>query len=44
MINIFLEGERGIIFDTFKKIFFPHFYLVPTDKDDADEIRAHKIR
>ena len=26
--NIFMKGQKGITFDNFKKIFFPHLYSV----------------
>jgi hypothetical protein len=44
--NIFCNGrnDEGIIFDKFKKIFFPQMYIIKADRDDVDEIKAHKIR
>ena len=31
-------------FDTFKKFFFPHLYLVQDDVDDADDKAAFKTK
>jgi len=28
----------------FKKVFFPHLYLVQEDKDDQDDIGAYHLR
>ena len=30
--------------DDFKKVFFPHLYVVPEDKDDAEEHDARRMR
>jgi len=38
-----VEGS-GINLDTFKKIFFPHLYLVQEDKDDIDDIEAKAVK
>lgn len=35
--NIFSKQKKGLEFDSFKKYFFPHLYLVQEDPDDADE-------
>ena len=42
--NLFSETSKGINFDSFKKFFFPHLYLVQEDKDDIDDIHAKEIR
>ena len=39
LTNMFKSG--GINFDSFKKIFFPHLYLI-TDNDESDEERRDK--
>ena len=39
--NLFAPGSKGIDFDSFKKNFFPHLYLVENAKDDADEKEAY---
>lgn len=38
--NIFHSQKEGLEFDTFKKYFFPHLYLVQEDPDDADDKAA----
>lgn len=39
--NLFNSQTKGIDFDTFKKNFFPHLYLVENAKDDADDKEAY---
>ena len=40
--NLFAKGKPGMEFDTFKKYFFPHLYLVQDDIDDADDKAAYQ--
>jgi hypothetical protein len=42
--NLFTAGSNGISFDSFKKNFFPHLYLVQDPVDDADDLLAKKNR
>jgi Ca2+-binding EF-hand superfamily protein len=42
--NLFNSSEPGINFDNFKKVFFPHLYLVQDDKDDLYDDQAKNIR
>jgi len=42
--NLFTPGSNGISFDSFKKNFFPHLYLVQDPVDDADDLLAKKNR
>jgi len=42
--NLFTRGSNGISFDSFKKNFFPHLYLVQDPVDDADDLLAKKNR
>ena len=42
--NLFTPGTNGISFDSFKKNFFPHLYLVQDPMDDADDLLAKKNR
>ena len=39
--NIFNSQKEGVDFDSFKKYFFPHLYLVQEDPDDADDKAAY---
>jgi len=39
--NIFDKYKQGVDFDSFKKYFFPHLYLVQEDPDDADDKAAY---
>jgi hypothetical protein len=38
--NLFNRHKKGLEFDSFKKYFFPHLYLVQEDPDDADDKAA----
>jgi len=40
--NIYSGIKTRLEFDSFKKYFFPHLYLVQEDLDDADETAAFK--
>ena len=42
--NLFDRRKKGMEFDTFKKYFFPHLYLVQDDVDDADDKAALKTK
>lgn len=42
--NLFGEGSPGLDFDTFKKNFFPHLYLVGDPADDEADKDAAKNR
>lgn len=46
MYNLFTKKEHnhGMIYDTFKKTFFPQFYIIPEGKEDEDEHKAHLMR
>jgi len=39
--NLFNSQTKGMDFDSFKKYFFPHLYLVQEDPDDADDKAAY---
>ena len=39
--NLFTSGKQGLEFDSFKKYFFPHLYLVQEEADDADDLAAY---
>lgn len=39
--NLFNSQSQGMDFDTFKKYFFPHLYLVQEDPDDAEDKAAY---
>ena len=39
--NLFDKRKAGMDFDTFKKNFFPHLYLVQEDMDDAEDKAAY---
>lgn len=39
--NIFNAQKQGLEFDSFKKYFFPHLYLVQADPDDYDDKNAY---
>ena len=41
--NMFLS-DKGISLDDFKKIFFPHLYVVAEGIDDEAELEAKQIR
>ena len=40
--NLFNSKKAGMDFDTFKKNFFPHLYLVQEDIDDAEDKAAYQ--
>lgn len=42
--NLFSKGSPGLDFDTFKKNFFPHLYLVGDPADDEADKDAEKNR
>lgn len=42
--NLFDKSKKGLEFDTFKKYFFPHLYLVQDDPDDAEDNAAMQTR
>jgi len=42
--NLFDKNKKGLEFDTFKKFFFPHLYLVQDDVDDADDKAAMRTK
>ena len=42
--NLFQKGSPGIDFDSFKKMFFPQFYMVHDDGGDDAEKEASDIK
>jgi len=42
--NMFGANSQGINFDSFKKYYFPHLYLVQEAKDDLNDREAQDCR
>ena len=40
--GMFKQGTPGMNFDTFKKTFFPHLYLINDDLEQSDEDRRDR--